>query len=552
MPIEELVPPREWPTLGWSVVSWIEHYLCHGPGDVQGEQLFLDEEFTQITLDAYRLFPKKNRRAGRRVVGYACESLPKGRAKSEHASEISVAEFRGPVRFDHWAKKGEVSSWGYEYEPGEPVGRPVLYPFIRCLATEEGQTGNTYLGITTMLTHAAENFGAEWGFDQLDIGTTRILAGRSGADGEIRPSTAGSASKDGGKETFAVADEIHLYRLPELRDMHAMVRRNARKRLIAEPWMLATTTMYEPGQQSVGEEIHAEAEQQMAQARRKTYGFMWHHREGFAVKNWDDDAEHIESLKEAYGEAAEWMDLEGIVEHEVRAPGAKRTSVERYFQNRRSKGENKAIDPDKWEALADPSRNPTGGEPVVLAFDGSDGGRGTRPDDTVLIGWVVADRPHLFLIDQWKRPDNAAPGWRIPRPKVRKKVADTFDLLDVQRMACDPPLWTEQIEAWRDTYGEDVVIDYPTKSGALMGPAIDRFLEALDVGSFTHDGTPELTEYALNALLTTTKGRADFPALAKEKETMKIDGLVAAVFGHDTLARLPEPAAPPLVMAAWR
>ncbi|WP_329575839.1 hypothetical protein [Streptomyces sp. NBC_01361] len=38
--------------------------------------------------------------------------------------------------------------WGlgfeYVYEPGEPMGRPVKVPYLRIMATEEGQTGNVF------------------------------------------------------------------------------------------------------------------------------------------------------------------------------------------------------------------------------------------------------------------------------------------------------------------------------------------------------------------------------------------------------------------------
>jgi hypothetical protein len=28
--------PVTFPTLGWTVIDWIENYLVHGPGDIQG------------------------------------------------------------------------------------------------------------------------------------------------------------------------------------------------------------------------------------------------------------------------------------------------------------------------------------------------------------------------------------------------------------------------------------------------------------------------------------------------------------------------------------
>jgi len=529
MPLTRLVAPTEWPTLGWQIIDWTEKYLCHGPGDIQGEPLVWDEEFCQIILDCYRIFPKGHEQEGRRVVSYFGISMPKGRAKSEFAGALVCAELLGPVRFDGWDANGD------------PVGKPVTYPFIRPLATEEGQTGNTYGNVQTMLEHARELFPSEWGFSQLDIGSTRTLIGKGGRLGEVRPSTAGAASKDGGKESFAVVDEPHLYYLPELRQMHAMVRRNTRKRKIAQPWMLATTTMFQPGQHSVAEDLYDEAEKLMEQQKR-SFGFCWHHREGVMTEsNWDDDVAQLASLKEAYGPAADWMDLAGMIEHEIRAPGSVKAENARYFHNLRWKGDQRAIDPEKWDALAAPNLNPLGGEFIAIGFDGSD--RGEHADDTVLVGWVLTEKPHLFLINAWKRPEFAGRDYRVPREEIREKVTELREQFEVRRFACDPPGWREEIDSWEkefgERFGEPVVVEVLTNRPTRMGPAIDRFLEAIDEQSFTHDGSPELRDYALNALLTKSKGRSDLPAIVKPTIDAKIDGLVAAILSYDEVAKMP-------------
>lgn len=541
MPITRLVAPSEWPTLGWQIIDWTEQYLCHGPGDIQGEPLVWDEEFCQIILDCYRIFPKGHEQEGRRVVSYFGISMPKGRAKSEFAGALVCAELLGPVRFDGWDANGD------------PVGKPVTYPFIRPLATEEGQTGNTYGNVQTMLEHARELFPSEWSFSQLDIGSTRTLIGKGGRLGEVRPSTAGAASKDGGKESFAVVDEPHLYYLPELRQMHAMVRRNTRKRKIAQPWMLATTTMFQPGQHSVAEDLYDEAEKLMEQQKR-SFGFCWHHREGVMTEsNWDDDVAQLASLKEAYGPAADWMDLAGMIEHEIRAPGSVKAENARYFHNLRWKGDQRAIDAEKWDALAAPNLNPLGGEFIAIGFDGSD--RGEHADDTVLVGWVLTEKPHLFLINAWKRPEFAGRDYRVPREEIREKVTELREQFEVRRFACDPPGWREEIESWDkefgERFGEPVVVEVLTNRPTRMGPAIDRFLEAIDEQSFTHDGSPELRDYALNALLTKSKGRSDLPAIVKPTIDAKIDGLVAAILSYDEVAKMPpeQPVAPFALLA---
>jgi hypothetical protein len=247
------------------------------------------------------------------------------------------------------------------------------------------------------------------------------------------------------------------------------------------------------------------------------------------------------------------MDLPGMIEHEIRAPGSVKAENARYFHNLRWKGEQRAIDPDKWDLLAAPQFNPEGGEIIAIGFDGSD--RGENADDTVLVGWVLTDKPHLFLIDAWKRPEFAGRDYRVPREEIREKVSELKETFEVRRFACDPPGWREEIESWDkefgEAFGEPIVVEVLTNRPTRMGPAIDRFLEAIDEGSFTHDGSPELREYALNALLTKSKGRSDLPAIVKPTIDSKIDGLVAAILSYDEVARMtPEqPIAPFAILA---
>ena len=100
-------------TLGPLVVDWIERNLCHGPGDVQGQAIELDDEQVRFIFRAYEIDAK-----GRRVVRRAVFSRPKGRAKSELAAMLVCAEALGPVRF---------AGFG---EGRKPRGRPVKAPII--------------------------------------------------------------------------------------------------------------------------------------------------------------------------------------------------------------------------------------------------------------------------------------------------------------------------------------------------------------------------------------------------------------------------------------
>src|SRR3972149_2795934 len=194
-------------SLGRLAYRWMHHFLLHGPGDVQDVSLFelpLSDELSGVGLDCYALDSD-----GRRLYDSAFFSRPKGTDKSGQGARFGLFEAFGPCRFAGWAEGGEVYEWmGFRhvFKRGEPLGRPVTYPFLRCMATEEGQTGNVYDNIYRNLREGP----LREAFDHLDnVGLTRVYLPQGG---EIRPSTASAAGKDGGKETWVDFNETPLYR----------------------------------------------------------------------------------------------------------------------------------------------------------------------------------------------------------------------------------------------------------------------------------------------------------------------------------------------------
>jgi phage terminase large subunit-like protein len=505
--------PVDFPTLGWQVIAWIESYLVHGPGDVQGERIVIDDEMALHICHAYRLDPE----TGRRLIRRDILSRPKGRAKSEHAGMLVCAEALGPVRFDGWDANGE------------PVGRPITYPFIRCLATEEDQSGNTYDNVYTMLTE-----GEAANVYSIDAGITRTFIKEPGG-GEITPSTASSAAKDGGKETFAVADETHLYVLPELHRMHATVRRNTGKRKKAEPWMLDTTTAYEPGEGSVAELAASEYEKLDADARLKR-GVLYDHREAPALKPKDfaNDKKLRKALKEVYGPFAEVMDLDRLVS-DIRDPTAKEPDSRRYWLNQRVKGERRWVD---VEAQLKPHARPDiiieSHELVTLGFDGSR----TR-DATALIGCRVFDG-HLFVVRQadgspaiWERPaGRRAASWEVPTNEVDAAVHYAMENLDVWRLYADPAFWQEYIDAWYGEWGQDKVVRWYTNRDTPMARAVENFETALTDENFSYDGDLILATHIGHAHRRKTRA-GDVIEKESRDSTDCIDAAVAAVLAYE-------------------
>ena len=531
-------------SLGFLALAWMEFFVVHGPGDVQGEPVRHGDEFGGFVADCYALEP-----GGRLLYDSAFFSRPKGCDKSGLGARLSLFEAFGPCRFAGFAVGGEVyrDPWGlgfeYVYEPGEPMGRHVTVPYVRIMATEEGQTGNVYDTIYYNLTDEDAPLSQVPGCDP---GLTRtFLPG----GGEIMPSTASSASKDGGKETFVVFDETHLYDTAALRRMYATVTRNLRKRKRnAGTWFLETTTMFAPGAESVAEGTYelAEALREVDEDggrrhKRLRQRLLYDHRWGEC-----EDVTAEESLRaailEAFGEAIEWNDIDAIVDefYDIRKEEA---DSRRYFLNARTSAADSWLTSGEWAACAKPTETIADGETVTLGFDGS-----VREDSTALVVCRVSDG-HLELVTVagrvacWERPDDAKPEWQVDREEVDAAVAAAFAKYRIVGMYADPAHWQDYLDRWQRLYGARMRVkatqarplEWWTNRPRVMVAALERFHEAVLAKGMSHDGGTTLTRHVLNARRRI--GQAGL-TIAKEhpRSTRKIDAAMAGVLAYEARA----------------
>ncbi|SFD14215.1 Terminase [Streptomyces aidingensis] len=486
-------------------LAFIEWFCVHGPGDVQGvplhprhggECLPLDDEFAGLILDCYALDE-----TGRRLYDTVAISRAKGRAKSELAGFVSLAEAFGPVRFCGWAEGGEQYEWRdfvYEYEPGEPMGRPVTYPFIRCLATEESQSGNTYDNILFNLEHGplAEDLPSG------TAGVTRIFLP---GGGEVRPSTAAAASRDGGKETLAVFDEPHLYTQPELRQMYRTVDRNLRKRKAAEPWALLTSTMYQPGENSVLEKLHERAKL-IAEGKTRGRRLMLDHREAPADVDLTDREQMRAALREVYGPFAGALDLDGIIESEFWNIEKDPEESRRYFFNQPTAARDAWTTHPAWAACTDVELVVADGAPMVMFFDGS-----KSDDATGLVGCDV-ETGHVMTLACWEKPRGQdGEGWEVDRTDVDRVVRQVFAERNVVAFFGDVKEFESYIDTWGQDFGERLLIH--ATAGRYAHPvawdmrgrvreftaACERMEVDIRERDVTHDGDSRLQRHVLNA-----------------------------------------------------
>lgn len=510
-------------SVGYEVLDWIHEYACHGVGDIQGQPLDLDDEMRDHIVEAYRIDPD----SGRRVYNEAVLSRPKGRAKSEIAALVVCAEAFGPVRFDGWNADGQ------------PVARPVNSPLIKCLATEEGQAGNTFSTVAFIAGEWGKDmhpeiYGASAGVRQYQSATAIYLP----HNGEIRACTSGAASKDGGLETHVVADETHLYVLAELRNMYATTARNMGKRFDADPWLHQTSTAYRPGENSVFEETLT-----LWRMKKLPPSVFVNHREASGKIDITDRDRTIKQLREVYGEAAEWIDMDRKYRdmNDPRICPDEETAA-RYFLNRPLSSKDAWI-PDDIVKRQDVTKASAPiavapGERIALGFDGS-----LSDDATVLIGSRLSDG-FLFPIGIWAKPaGNEGLWWEVPRSDVLAKIREAFGRYDVARMYADPHEWRSDLDDLAEEFSEERVVQWSTARDMPMHSALDRLRTDLVNGQVWHSGDPLMMEHFSNAYVR-IKGRYRLVRKEHSKSDRKIDSVIGATLAYearaDALAAAPQ------------
>lgn len=411
---------------------------------------------------------------------------------------------------------------------------------MRCLATEEGQTGNTFRTVYYNLT---DRDCPLYQWPGVDAGKKEIFLPDGG---EIRSSTASAASKDGGLETFSVLDETHLYVTDELRDMRDTVVGNMWKRQKnAGTLYLETTTMYEPGENSCAEGTYNEAAALMeGRKKRGSHRLYFDHRWG-NVPDLADEAALRQGLLEAYGDAIAWMDLDALVDkaYDTRTPESR---VRRYMLNAQTSAKDAWLKAHEWDACGDPTKELRHGEMVALGFDGS-----WNDDATCLVACSV-ESGHIEMIGGWEKPEGPeGEDWQVPREDVAAAVDLARKTYHVVGMYADPPHWDDYLDMFHREFAHEMLVqaspkrplEWWTKSPNRMVPALERFHTAVLERrlSFTpaEDRVGRKAELALmlrrHALNARRDPRRSGLHIRKEypKSPKKIDGIMSAVLSWE-------------------
>jgi hypothetical protein len=516
-----VVPPLDdepWPTLGPQVVDLIQDYCIFGPGSLKGQPAVVDAEKKAAIYRMYEVYPQGHEFAGRRRFKRAGVSVRKGLAKTELLAWLAFAELHpeGPVRCD-----------GFDSD-GNPVGRPVNDPYIPLLAfTQEQVEELAYGALCVMITEGPDA-------DLFDVTLDRIvrLSATGRADGKCVPLAGSPNARDGARTTFQGLDEPHRMYLPRLIEAHETMTANLSKRALEDPWTCYVGTAGQPGQGSVAEMVHREAE--LIDAGEITDPQLFYiHRDASPGHDLATVEGRIEAVREATGAVGEWGPGQFLdIARQWDRPGADHSYLERVWLNRWTRSAAQAFDVKRWNNLAREDERIPKGAFVTAGFDGA------RFKDAT--GIVVTEIPtgRQELWAGWERPADLGPdeSWEVPEDEVTDAVAAMHAYFEVWQFACDPPHWTETVGGWA-TRWPDSVIEWWTTRKTPMAYAVRAYKEAIQSGALIPVG--EKKKLAKLTRHVAAAGRADLNlvddegkplfVLAKLHQERKFDFCMAGV-----------------------
>lgn len=453
-------PAAPWPTLGPQVCDLIEERFIFGPGSLKGETARLDDEKRALIYSMYEVYPKGHQWAGRRRFKRFGICVRKGVAKTELLAWVTEAELHpeGPVRCD-----------GFDAH-GEPVGRPVRDPYIPLLAVTVKQVEElAYGALYVMVTEGPDA-------DLFDASLDRILRldARGRADGKAVALSNSPGARDGARTSFQGFDEPHRLFLPRQVSAHETMVANLEKRVLEDPWGLYVGTAGEPGQGSIAEGLHHEAEL-IAKGEIDDPQLGYFYREAGPGYDMEILAERIKAVAEATGPAiGEYGpgQFHSIAKQWDR-PKADKKYLERVWLNRWTRSDEQAFDPKRrTELLVDRVIEP--GAFVTFGFDGA------RFRDSTGFVLTEIDSGLQQVHAAWEKPIDLPDGavWEVPEDEVDAAFQDLMSTYDVYRGNCDPPYWTATVGAWSGAHEQ--VEEWWTNRVKPMAYAIRGYREAMD------------------------------------------------------------------------
>jgi phage terminase large subunit-like protein len=221
---------------------------------------------------------------------------------------------------------------------------------------------------------------------------------------------------------------------------------------------------------------------------------------------------------------ASWI-TEEFLERQAESPELTDAQVLQLHGGVWAAGESTWLPAGVWRECQIDRGAPHDGVEIILGFDGS-----YKRDSTALVGCTVEERPHLFVVGVWERPEGSKT-WKVPREEVKARVDDAMGRWDVLEFVCDPPGWHAEIEEWGEMYADTITLMFETGRVPIMAEACSKFYSAVLEKRLSHDGDKALARHLANATVKITPNGKHITKDAPDSPR-KIDLAVAAVIAH--------------------
>lgn len=480
--LDTLPPGTPEITLGWWVARWMNQWLVQPNGPRARRPFEPTPRQLRFLLWWYAVDAD-----GRWLFNHGVRRLAKGSGKSPFAAALGLAEFCGPVRL-----ADIVTDDVRLRDVGRCIARTVDMPLVQIAATAESQTGNTMRMVRAFApkkSKIVDAFG-------LDPGKTRYYRA---PEGTLEIITSSFTAAEGAEASFTIADESEHWKPANGGvELASTLQDNLAK---SGSRMLETSNAWVPGQDSVAEKSwDAWVAQEEGRTRADTKILY-----DAVIAPPDTDLTDPESLRaglEFVYDDCWWQDLHPI-EQRIWSITARPDESKRKYLNWPTTAEDAWSTPELWAVLANPAREITARENVVLFFDGS-----KSSDATAIVGCCIRDG-HVFTVGVWEPTAQHV----VDVQDVDRTLRDFFETHTVVAFFGDVREWESFVKlAWPDEYKDRLKLmavpggkDPHWIAWDMRGHTYD-FTQATELAeaeirdrAFSHDGNSALARHVVNA-----------------------------------------------------
>ena len=459
--------------------------------------------------------------------------------KSPLISSFVCLEGVGPALFAGWAEGGEAydcadhgcfCGWGYEYEPGEPMGRRWATPLIQITATSEDQTSNTYDVLRTMI----------------ELGPLDAVIPRTGeefirlpGDGRIDVVTSKGNSRLGQRVTFVVQDETGLWL--KSNGGHNLAKKQRQGLAGMGGRAIETTNAWDPAEESVAQRTHE------SQSKDVNRDF----RQPPANLSFKNKAERRKIFQFNYA-GAPWVSVDTIEGEAAEMMEKDPADAERFFGNRLVAGAGKWVTPEEWDAKK--AKTPVTVSPrtaVALGMDLSNNNDWTGIRLETVDQYQFTPTYNVGGEQRLTVWDPALFGGFIPRGEVRAAIDYLASEFRIVRAYIDPAgsamgavddtalndddSWRTELAEWAAKYGPKVFIPWSCARVTPMHASLEQFRSAIrnPESKFTHDGDTVTRTHITNAVMVAKTMQRYVLGKPHGADHQKIDQAMSSDLAHE-------------------